>query len=58
MEDTTARCAPREYRDAAGLTGTEDTAGSEHLLVKTGTRWLERRIKGGYHSGESGAPSC
>ena len=36
LEDTTARSAPGGYRGQAGLTGTEDTAGGEHRLVKPG----------------------
>jgi hypothetical protein len=39
MEDMTARCAPGGYRGQVGLTGTEDTARSEHRLVKPGRRY-------------------
>jgi len=39
MEDTTASSAPGTYRGQAGLTGTEDTAGGEHRLVKLGRRY-------------------
>jgi len=36
MEDRTATSAPGGYRGQADLTGTEDTAGSEHHFVEPG----------------------
>jgi hypothetical protein len=49
MEDTTGRSAPGGYIGQADLTGTEDTAGSEHRLVTPGRRYE----RGGHDFGES-----